>query len=119
MAFVGEAKKQVLTSFKPKRTKFYQKSEIGHVRTCQVLSLWARMGPNPDWAPTQTEEFIGYMVMISMQINEFLSKIGPIWAHKGPMGPYVNLCGSGARGSFIAFIFLLLILYFILRSMIS
>ena len=33
--------------------------------------------------------------MISIKMNYFLSKIGSIWAHKGPMGPYGPQPGLG------------------------
>ena len=49
-------------SLNPKRAKLDQKSEIGHVRTCQDVSRSTHQGPygpqpgpgpNPDWAPTR------------------------------------------------------------------
>ena len=70
---------------------------------CVFLNLWSQEKTNPYRKTTDIlffrdfASFISLLTILSffIKINDFLSKIGPIWAHKGPMGPYGPQPGPG------------------------
>ena len=64
---------------------------------CKIIGFIKQIYENKSLSPNHvfvfkissftTSIFLLIILWFLIKINDFLSKIGPIWAHKGPMGP--------------------------------